>query len=148
MLRFLLLGLLVANLLFFAFTRGWFDGIGLRSLGDREPARLAAQVRPDAIRLLPMGAGASAAADAACYEAGPFAATEAVGAEAALRAVLPAGTWTDDRTESAGAVGTVVSHMFRVPNADPALAARLASIRLDPTGRSFAPCNRPARAPR
>lgn len=146
MLRSLLLALVAANLLFFAFTRGWFDdAIGLRSLGDREPGRLAAQVRPEAIRLLPMNAGASVPAEStACYEAGPFGAAEVAGAEALMRAALPAGAWTDDRTETAGSGGFVVSHTFRVPNADAALAARLTSMRLDATGRSFGPC-RPAR---
>ena len=48
MLRSVLLALLVANLLFFGFTHGWFDGLlGVQSRGDREPERIASQVRPD-----------------------------------------------------------------------------------------------------
>ena len=55
MLRVLLLVVLVANLLFFGFTRGWFDGLfGLQSLGDREPERIANQVRPASIVLMPV----------------------------------------------------------------------------------------------
>ena len=62
MLRALLALLIVANLLFFAFSRGALDGLlGLRALGDREPERLANQVRPQTIRLLPIGGAASAA---------------------------------------------------------------------------------------
>ncbi len=151
MLRFLLLALVAANLLFYAFTRGWFDGsIGVRSLGDRDPGRLAAQVRPEAVRLLPMAASASAAAEgAACYQAGPVADADAASAEAALRNALPAGEWSDDRTETVGPGGAVmVGHMYRVDRADPVLAARLAALRLDPAGRSFVPCSGPARSPR
>ncbi len=63
--RTLLVALVAANLLFFVFTRGWLDGIGgINSLGDREPGRLALQVRPESIRLLPMPA-ASGASDRA-----------------------------------------------------------------------------------
>ncbi len=52
--------LVAANLLFFVFSRGWLDGIGgIDSLGGREPGRLAAQVRPETIRLLPMAAASA-----------------------------------------------------------------------------------------
>ena len=66
MLRALLALLIVANLVFFAFSRGALDGIlGLRALGDREPERLANQVRPQTIRLLPVGRLAASAASTA-----------------------------------------------------------------------------------
>ena len=52
--------LLAANLLFFGFTRGWFDGLlGLQSLGDREPERIANQVRPGEHRPDADGVGAA-----------------------------------------------------------------------------------------
>lgn len=54
--RALLAALIVANVLFFAYSRGWLDSFGLRSLGDREPERLDRQVRPETIRILPMSA--------------------------------------------------------------------------------------------
>ena len=54
-LRALLAVLVVANVLFFAFTRGSLDGfLGLRSLGDREPERL---VEPGAAADDPAAAG-------------------------------------------------------------------------------------------
>ena len=54
------MALVAANLLFFVFTLGWFNGIGgINSLGDRDPARLALQVRPETIRLLPMAAASA-----------------------------------------------------------------------------------------
>ena len=136
------MALIVANLLFFAFTRGWFDGVmGIRSLGDREPGRLAAQVRPESIRLLPMAAAGSGASASACYEAGPFTTAESSAIEPTLKAALPAGSWADSRSEAAGPGGTVVvSHVFRVGSADAALGARLLTLRLEPGGRTFSPC--------
>ena len=71
-LRAFLAALVVANLVFFAFTRGALDGLlGLSAIGDREPERLARQVRPQSIRLLPTSPAASAVAEigrASCRE--------------------------------------------------------------------------------
>jgi len=135
MLRLLLAALVAANLLFFGYTRSWFDGVlGLHSLGDREPERLARQVRPESVRIL--SAGASASAAAGCYEAGPFAGDDATAAESVLKAALPAGSWTDEP-------GAAVSHVYRVASADAVLAARLAGLRLGPPGRGFTPCAKP-----
>ena len=147
MLRAALAAILVANLLFFGFTRGWFDGLfGLHARGDREPERIANQVRPASIVLMPMAAapGASANALVACLEAGPIAAVDAAAAEALLKAALPAGAWIDIRSESASGTGPlVVTHSYRVGAADPATAARLAALKLDASGRSFSACARP-----
>jgi hypothetical protein len=55
MLRPLLLALLGANLLFFAWSQGWLGG---RATG--EPQRLASQVRPEWVRVLPPASPASA----------------------------------------------------------------------------------------
>ncbi|MEO7056700.1 MAG: hypothetical protein ABI281_04985 [Caldimonas sp.] len=141
MLRTLLVALIAANLLFFGFTLGWFDGIaGMNSLGDREPERLVAQVRPETIRLLPVAAPGAATTVSSCFESGPFSAAESSAAEATLKATLPAGSWSDVRTDSPSAAGPVVAHFYRIANADAALAARLPTLRLDPTSRPFGPC--------
>jgi hypothetical protein len=149
-LRALLAALIVANLLFFAYGRGALDGfLGLRSLGDREPERLANQVRPQTIRLLPMSAAASAASEAAlpCYETPTFTAAEAAAVETALAANLPAGAWLDSRGERSTGARTEVTHTYRVVASDAALAARLATLKLDAAGRgfSFSACARPER---
>ena len=102
MLRTVVLLLLLANALFFAWSRGWL-GEPPRH-GQSEPGRLAAQVRPEALIVLPPKA-ATAAVQAAraealvCLEAGPFAsagaASELSAAEGALaQAQLPAGAWS------------------------------------------------------
>lgn len=54
MLRLLVLLLFLANLLFYAWTNGWLDDtIGIRHDGPREPMRLARQLHPEAIEVLP-----------------------------------------------------------------------------------------------
>lgn len=96
--------LLVANLVFFAWSRGWFaPALPGPQQAEHEPQRLAAQYRPEAVTVLPptaASAAVSAARDAAavCLEAGPFSSApdsaEAVAAEAVLaQAQLPAGSW-------------------------------------------------------
>jgi hypothetical protein len=144
-LRLILGALVAANLLFFGFTRGWFDGLfGLSSIDDREPARIAAQQHPDIIVLTPMPA-ASAVAKAGCLEAGPIAAADSAAAEAALRSVLTPGAWMDTRNESIVAGSSVVvSHTYRVGNVDAAMAARLVALRLDPSGHAFSACAKKA----
>jgi hypothetical protein len=117
MLRALVLALLLANLAFFGWTQGWLDSVlGARSTGDREPERLARQVRPEAVRILSAGAGAgepAAAAALACLEAGPFAENEAAAAQAAARGVLPTGGWVMARVEQPG---SWLVYMGKYPN--------------------------------
>jgi hypothetical protein len=146
-LRAVALVLVAANLLFFAFSQGWLDGLlGLRSLGDREPDRLGRQVRPEAITLWPAPpAGGASTEPTACYEAGPFVTVDAVNVEATLRANLPPGSWAPIRSDNAVGSAVVTTLMYRVAAADPALVARLTTLRLDPNGRGFSPCPDPTR---
>ena len=141
MLRALLAALVVANLAFFAYTRGAFDGFGARSLGDRVPERLAHQVRPQSIRLLPAAPAASAVAETTtCFESPAFGATESAAVEAVLVAGLPVGTWTDVRGERVTGTRTEPTHLYRIASADAALAAKLQSMKLDASGRGFSVC--------
>lgn len=151
MLRVLLAALLVANLLFFAFSHGTLDGLlGLRPAGDREPERLAQQVRPQTIRLLQSGGAASAAsgdAAASCYETPTFTAADAAAVESSLASNLPAGAWIDSPGERSVGGRTEATHTYRVVGADALLATKLATLKLDASGGrafSFSPCARPA----
>ena len=140
MLRALLAALVVANLLFFAYSSGTLDSFGLHSLGDREPERVARQVRPDTIRLLPMNAASAPAELRVCLETPPFGAADASAVELVLANNLPAGSWTDNRGERTIGSKTEVTHSYRVADADAALAERLATLKLDIVGRGFSPC--------
>jgi hypothetical protein len=99
-LRALAVLLVLANLLFFAWARGWLAPMAQPPLsGSREPQRLAAQVHPERVTVMaPVAASAAirTAQDQAalCLEAGPFTEDSVQAAEAALvELALPAGTW-------------------------------------------------------
>ena len=123
MLRLLLLALLVVNLGFYSWTQGWLDGVvGARAIGDREPERLARQVRPESVVILPpesaAASGAAAASALACLEAGPFSAVETLAASAALKQALPnveEGSWAEVKTETPGAW---IVYMGKFPDAE------------------------------
>jgi len=144
-LRALVVALVAANVVFFAFTVGAFDGLfPLRSTGEREPERLANQVHPQTIRLLPTPVFASAPPEVpSCWETPTFSAAEAPAVEAILASALPAGSWSDTRGERTVGARVEVTHTYRVAAADGALAARLTLLRLDPSGRGFGPCAKP-----
>ena len=60
MLRALVVLLIVANALFFGWTRGWLDNVvGIKASGDSEPERQTRQIHPERIQIL--GAQAAAA---------------------------------------------------------------------------------------
>ena len=123
MLRVLVLLAALANLVVYAWNQGWLGSIsGFGPDGDRDPARLARQVHPEALRILPPGAGASAAAAAsapeagasstqasapesslACLQAGPYSSAELDQAQGMLKAAaLPAGAWAVQSSERPG----------------------------------------------
>ena len=113
MLRALIVLLLLANALFFAWTQGWLDAVvGVRSIGDREPERMQRQVRPELIRILPPDAASNAASAASaaasdpvntsCLETGPYGDAELTAVQTAAQGALPAGSWIMARNEQPG----------------------------------------------
>ena len=64
MLRALLLLFLVANAVLWAYGQGWLAAVGWSPQDHREPQRLAQQVAPQALRLLPPEGAAQASTDA------------------------------------------------------------------------------------
>jgi hypothetical protein len=101
MLRLLVVLLVLANVGLLAWTQGW---LGTPGQAEREPQRLAQQVRPEAVHLLP--AEAPPPPVTRCLEAGPFDATEITAAEAAIAASpsasAVAGRWERLTTEKPG----------------------------------------------
>jgi hypothetical protein len=137
MLKWLVMALLAANVAFFTWTLGWLDGVvGARALGDREPGRLAQQVRPDSVVILTPKAVAAAASSAsaasaasaastaassvsvigaACLEAGPFSGPEFTTAEAVMTGLIPASAWSRVAVD---VPGIWVVYMGPYPSAD------------------------------
>lgn len=117
MLRTLAAALLLANLLFFAWSRGWLaPALPPPHQGEHEPERLAAQVKPQSVTVFtPQAASAAlAAASTACLEAGPFNDTEVQAAEAALEsASVPARAWVRQDT---GAAPSWLVYMGKFPD--------------------------------
>ena len=122
MLRALVVLLLLANIAFFAWARGWLGAPPHHA--EREPERLQAQVRPEVVTVLPPGtataavqaAVAAVAAALQCLEAGPFADAAISAAEAAIAAAsLPDGSWA--RVESAAAAPMWLVFAGRYPEA-------------------------------
>ncbi len=155
MLRGLVLALLLANLAFFAWTRGQ------TVRAEREPDRQPQQVRPDAVRLLgPHSAATASAAELAasaataaasapsatrCIEAGPFSTAEVAAAEAALATSPTASAlalrWTrisDEAPDAATADSAV--YRLRVDAATSDEAAVLESLPAGLLSHGFAPC--------
>jgi len=106
MLRALLALVLLANILFFAWTQGWLaPAWPPPRLAERDPGRIGAQVRPEAITVLPASAASAAAASSrslavACIEAGPLSDAEIAALQTALEgAGLPAGSWLHEQVQ-------------------------------------------------
>jgi hypothetical protein len=121
-LRALLLVLVLANVLWWGWSRGHLPA-GLlpwpRDDVQREPQRLAQQVHPERVQVLPAGPLPPPAT--ACLQAGPMTAGQAGETEFALAAAgFPDGSW--ERTEDADGV------RLRVPAADAAQQAALAAL--------------------
>ncbi|MBA4176704.1 MAG: hypothetical protein C0505_09100 [Leptothrix sp. (in: Bacteria)] len=105
MLRALVVLLLLANLAFFAWTRGVLaPAFAPPRHADHEPGRFANQLNAEAVRVLAPTAASAAvvaarAAAAVCLEAGPLRDSDIVAAEALLASALapanfPTGSWT------------------------------------------------------
>src|SRR5574341_1158550 len=140
MLRILVVFLLLANLAFYAWTRGWLTEItGVSPEGDRDPQRLQRQQHPERIRILPPGSvpsappptsetsetSAVAAPVLACLEAGPYAGAELPQAEGVLKAALPADSWSVVQTERPG---LWLVYMGKYANRE-AMAKKLAELK-------------------
>ena len=116
MLRFTVLALILANLVFYAWSHGWLAAYGLAPVDQTEPQRQSQQIRPEAMRLpgdaddarserassAQAAAPTAAAPDATpasvapleCLQAGLFSEAESAALRNRLQASLPAGSWS------------------------------------------------------
>lgn len=128
MLRAVVLVLLLANAGFWVWRHGWLAPlhgvIGARPEGEREPGRMARQVRPERVELLtPEAASAAqrlatpsmaaqASAAVACLEAGPYTSAELAAVQATLQTAWPGGAWAVREVPGAGGRWWVVEGPF------------------------------------
>ena len=123
MLRILAIVLLMANLAYFAWSRGSLAGLGLAPAQQREPERLKAQIEPQALRLLngaredkaspapapaetaaaPQAPAVTAAPAQTCWQAAGFTLPQADALRVALAGTgLAPDQWQLNETRSAG----------------------------------------------
>lgn len=100
MLRFIVLALVLLNGVYFAWSQGLLQGLGLAPTQQTEPQRMAQQIRPEALRLLtpqalrqPETASNTVAKSTECLQAGTYGEAQGEPLRAALAASLPAGSW-------------------------------------------------------
>src|SRR4051794_28013849 len=97
MLRLLVLLLLLANAGFFAWSQGLLAPVGFAPAQQSEPQRVAQQIKPEAVRVLPGDEAkrfeVSQARPPECLQAGLFTDAEAATLKQSLEA-WPGGSWT------------------------------------------------------
>jgi hypothetical protein len=129
--------LLLANLGWLALAQGWLQPyVGLSSQHEREPQRLAAQIAADSVRVIAVGASASAPASS-CLQAGPFNAEQIATLEASLNATT---SWQRLPAEAGAAAPAITSQWLRVEQPDAALRQRLENLAAATPGGSVRPC--------
>jgi hypothetical protein len=139
MLRAIVAALVLANLLFFLWVRGWLEpGLPPPRQAESEPGRVAQQVRPESITVLPARAASAALnavrdAAAVCLVAGPFGADAVEAAETAMAVAQPAsGAWAREAVAAPPAEWLVFAGRY----AD-AAARRARQQELDKLGLGF-----------
>lgn len=107
MLRVLVLVLALLNGAYFAWSQDWLRELGFAATRQAEPQRLARQIQPEAIRVLPLEQAQEVLArqqagdtpPAQCRQAGPFSEADSAGVRRALAAALPPAAWRLDVVE-------------------------------------------------
>ena len=103
MLRLIVLLLLLANGTYFAWAQGLLAAWGMAPAQQSEPQRLAQQIRPEALKILPadearrVEVAATAPKPAECLQAGPFEDAQAAPLRVSL-ASWPSGSWSLEPT--------------------------------------------------
>ena len=133
MLRIIVMLLVLANALYFTWSRGYLAAYGFAPVAQGEPQRLAQQIRPEALRVTSLNearepSAASAPAVVAqsepageCLQAGVYSAEQSAVLTAALSGALPAGSWA---LESAIEPARWIVYMGRYADVDAAIKKR------------------------
>ena len=149
MLRFIVLLLLLANGLYFAWTEGWLRELGAGPAVQTEPQRMTQQLKPEALRILSPEearrvealAAAPTAPPPECLEAGLFDAKQSAALRETLEQRLPAGSWT---LQASVQPPRWIAYMGKFANAD---AAAKKKAELKGRGVAFEPLRNAALEP-
>ena len=136
MLRLLVLLLVLANSLYFAWSQRYLADFGFAPLTQSEPQRMAQQIQPEQMRVLglddgikpkavPVATAAAAPALVQCLQAGVFTSTQTIALTAALDDALPAGSW---KLENAAMPARWIVYMGRYASQE-AAAKKQAELR-------------------
>ncbi len=140
MLRLVFTLLLVANVGYFAWSHGFLRAWGIGPVQQAEPQRVAQQLRPELVTLLPPGDGAAAARGLECLATGPLDEATAASVRRALDG-WPQGSWS---LETAAEAPRWIVYMGKYPSAE-AVERKKAELRQ--RGVSFEPLSNPALEP-
>jgi hypothetical protein len=144
MLRLIVLLLLLANAAYFAWSQGLLASTGFAPVQQSEPQRIAQQIRPEAVRVLPGDEAKrieiAAAPKTECLQAGLYTESEATVLKQALDG-WPSGSWSiDPATEPA----RWIAYMGKFPDAS-SLEKKKAELRS--LNVSFEPLANPSLEP-
>lgn len=119
--------LLLLNALYWAWGEGWLLPYGFGPTSQREPQRLAQQIRPEAITILRASEGqlpplAVALEPAICLQSGPMNQAQADVLRALLEASWPPESWLLQEVEAGQ------SWRLRLPALDQAMQTRLPEL--------------------
>lgn len=144
MLRLIVLVLLLANASYFAWSQGLLASVGLAPAPQSEPQRVAQQIKPEAIRVLPGDEArrieTAATGPAECLQAGLFTDSEAASLKQALD-TWPASSWA---IEPATEPARWIVYMGKYPDAA-ALDKKKSELRA--LSVSFEPLGNPSLEP-
>ena len=144
MLRLLVLLLLLANAAYFAWSQSLFAPVGLAPTQQSEPQRVAQQIKPEALRVLPTDEARrieiAAARGPECLQAGLFTDTEAESLKQALDN-WPGGSWS---IEASTEPPRWIVYMGKYPDA---AAVEKKKVELRGMNVSFEPLGNPALEP-
>lgn len=126
--RTLALVLLLLNALYWAWGEGWLLPYGFGPVQQREPQRLAQQIRPEAITVLRAFEGQLpplpvAPEPTVCLQSGPMNQTQVDAVRALLETSWPSESWLLQEAEAGQ------SWRLRLPALDQALQAQLPELR-------------------
>lgn len=107
MLRLVVLALVLANAVYFAWAQGFLATYGYAPATQAEPQRMTQQLRPEAVRLLDSAQAKQAENTPAqpageCLQAGPYTEAQANLLRGKLDSALPAGSWLLQTTTEPG----------------------------------------------